>query len=146
MKAERLYPQCRPYREAQTLQWDKLTAAELGQGILSTAKAKKSKTIKYLRFSEAGDFRSQADVDKMSAIAEYLSIFDIRVYGYTARQDLDFSHVHPNMVVNGSSFMVHNSFTPVAKGTQTSLLCPGNCRNCKLCKENHQFSISVTLH
>lgn len=146
MKAEKLYPQVLPYRRAQTLQWDKYTAAELGAGILQMLRGAKKARVKYLRFSEAGDFRTQGDVDKMSELADYLNTFGIRVYGYTARCDLDFSRVSSNMVVNGSGFMVHNSFTAVAKGSQQSLMCPGNCRNCKICKENHQFAISVELH
>lgn len=150
MKAERLYPQVGPYREAQTTQWDSCSAQILADSIVDLVTKAKSNPIKYLRFSEAGDFRDQADVDKMSQIAERLAPFGVKVYGYTARKDLDFSVVHSNMVVNGSGFMIHNQFTATKSiGIQSGngdLVCPGNCRNCHMCKQRNGLDIKVKEH
>ncbi len=146
MKAERLYPHCLPYRREQTYQWDNNSAAELADLIILEAYKHKHNKIKYLRFSEAGDFRNQEDVDKMSAVADILIKHDIRVYGYTARRDLDFSKISRNMVVNGSDFMLSNSFTAVPKTKPLPLMCPGNCRTCTLCKSANGLKIGVALH
>jgi len=54
-----------------------------------------------LRFSESGDFRTQKDVDKASAIADLL---DVPVWTYTARRDLDFTNLPANFTVNGSGY------------------------------------------
>lgn len=145
MKAERQYPQVLPYRRAQTLQWDKMTAGEIGAGLMAIVRAARHE-IKYVRFSEAGDFRTQADVDKMSELAEYLNTFNIRVYGYTARQDLDFSRISSNMIVNGSGFKVSNNFQAVPKTQPLQLMCPGNCRSCSLCKTSNNLTIGVAFH
>ena len=55
----------------------------------------------YMRFSGDGDFKSQADIDKMSDIADVLALANIKVYGYTTREDLDYSNISDNMTVNG---------------------------------------------
>ncbi len=146
LKAERQYPSVLPYRQAQTIQWDRYNVQGLADRILKTACSSRRKIrIKYLRFSEAGDFRKQADVDKMSALADYLAPHGIKVYGYTARKDLDYSHLSPNMVVSGSGFMVSNQFTAVSKPSGKHV-CAGNCRVCNLCKHNGHKSIGVKLH
>jgi len=144
LKAEKQYKAVLPYRERQHVAWDKESAADIVAGILLDQKRYKN-TIKYLRFSEAGDFMNQADVDKMSEIAQLLEPHGVRVYGYTARRDLCFIEVHRNMVVNGSGFMVHNSFTAESRPAG-KLVCPGNCRTCQMCKYNRGISIEVKEH
>lgn len=138
MKAERLYKSVLPFRRAQECQWQTWSVPEL------TSAVTQKRGVHFVRFSESGDFRSQNDVDKMSMFADILKYHHIRVYGYTAREDLDFSQVSDNMVVNGSGFMIHNQFTatPIPTGTT----CPMNCRYCSLCKEPNGFSIEVKYH
>jgi len=145
MKAERMYPAVRPYRDEQTVLWAKYSAAELVKDLVEIINRTR-KPIKYLRYSEAGDFRTQDDVDKMSKIAELLEPYGVRVYGYTARKDLDFSHTHSNMVVNGSGFMVHNMFTAVPQAATGDTQCPGNCRICDKCKQHNNLDIKVLYH
>jgi hypothetical protein len=149
MKAERQYPAVGPYREDQTKIWDSMTAVQIALDLVDMlTRTKPAGSIKYLRFSEAGDFRSQDDVDKMSKIANMLDMYGVRVYGYTARLDLDYSKVHENMIVNGSGFMVHNKFT-ATKGPRSSVLglvCPGDCRDCHMCKSHNKLDIKVIEH
>ena len=58
-KAERMYKQVLPYRNRQTEWWDHHFSVDAFVQALR-------KTTKFFRFSEAGDFRHQEDVDKMS--------------------------------------------------------------------------------
>lgn len=148
-KAETQYPAVKPYREAQTKIWDQMSSVEIAMDLVDIlTRARPAGSIKYLRFSEAGDFRDQADVDKMSKIAQLLIAYGVRVYGYTARKDLDFTKVHENMVVNGSGFMVHNMFTAtkLLNIYALDLVCPGNCRDCHKCKSRNQLDIKVLEH
>jgi hypothetical protein len=147
MKAERMYKQVLPFRRAQEKQWDTLTAYEIAQAIKDIMSRKRT-PIKYLRFSEAGDFRHVGDVLKLYHIARLLP--GLIVYGYTARRDLFNRDLNPpkNLVVNGSGFMVDNSFTAVyAVSSQgASAECAGNCRTCSLCKTKGNRAIVARYH
>lgn len=153
MKAERIYKNVLPYRRAQEEQWKTLTVKEIIEGLEKLKekkhvddKTKFKEDLKYIRFSEAGDFKTQEDVDKMSAIAEGLKGKFV-VYGYTARKDLDFSKVSDNMVVNGSNFMVHNNFKAVAEiPCNYPHQCAGDCRICNMCKIRHGVTILIKMH
>jgi len=145
MKAERQYPACLPFRRAQDVEFHAITANEIAKSIITRAAGKRVK-IKYLRFSEAGDFKNQRDVTKMSKIAEMLEPAGIRVYGYTARRDLKFDKIHKNMIVNGSGFMVSNNFEAVPEAKPGDVVCPGNCRTCHMCKSKKGLNIKVMYH
>ncbi len=144
-KAERQYPAVLPYRREQEKIWDKLSAWEIASQLISIIRRKRTK-IKYIRFSESGDFRSQADIDKMAEIARILKSIDIIVYGYTARSDLDFTGRPANMIVQGSGFMLDNMFTAVKKIDQSQPVCPGSCVKCKLCKVSNDRAVQVLYH
>jgi len=143
LKAERQYPAVLPYRRRQEQIWDSLPAEEIALQ-LSSILQRKRRPVRYLRFSEAGDFRTQADVDKMCDVARLLP--DLVVYGYTARCDLDFTNCPDNMVVQGSGFMVHNKFSAVQSPDPDLPICPGNCRVCTLCKKRRGAEIQVKYH
>jgi hypothetical protein len=138
LKAEHLYHNVLPFRLQQSIQWYSNSPDALAEMI------NRKRNIKYLRFSEAGDFRNQSDVDKMDELARLLLQNNIKTYGYTARIDLDFSSVK-HMTVNGSGFMVHNQFTAVPDYT-TSTKCRGNCRFCNMCKNPTGLLIEVKYH
>ena len=146
VKAERQYPSCLPYRRLQAKIWSYTSAESIASQILGIAGVKSGR-VKYLRFSESGDFRTQGDVDKMSTVAKLLA-GKLIVWGYTARSDLDFSRVSDNLVVNGSGFMLHNNFVAVPKFTGNNLLCggEGSCEECKLCKVRLHKTIEVEYH
>lgn len=141
MKAERIYKAVLPYRLRQSAFWD----VEDVPTFLNQFNKEKSKHIKYFRFNEAGDFRNQADVDKMSLIARALKTQGITTYGYTARTDLDFSKVE--FVINGSSWMADNEFRYLPKGSAAlPVMCPGDCRTCTLCKTKGGLVIGIAAH
>ena len=129
-KAERLYPSVLPFRIRQFLYWENCTADQFASEIIEIIKRKKTK-IKFLRFNESGDFRSQYDIVKLSQIADLLSD-TVKVYTYTARKDLDFTRLSDNLTINGSGFMIHNNFS-ITKD-KSLVNCPANCRTCNKCK------------
>ena len=145
LQPERMYPQCLPFRRAQEEQWDRMSAEEIAEVIAGIVKRAR-KPIKYLRFSEAGDFRTQADVNKMSRLADLLRPAGLRVYGYTARSDLSYGKVSRNMVLTGSGFIVHNQFRAVEELSGAHPVCPGNCRSCNRCKVRGGKIIEVLIH
>jgi hypothetical protein len=134
------------FRRKQTEIFDCLSASEIAKQIVEKVGRKKIVKIKYLRISEAGDFRSQEDLNKISEIADLLEKDGIRVYGYTARTDLNYSNISKNLVMNGSYFMVDNSFVPVRQYTEGGVKCQGNCRICNLCKEKNGVAIENKFH
>lgn len=136
-KAERMYPDSKPYRKRQELYWKNITAKEFVDSFIAINKLKKTQ-FKAIRINEAGDFHSQECVDKMESIAKELSKHGIKVYGYTSRKDLDFSKVK-YMVLSGSNFEkegLTNIFKMVLNindkpsGYKT---CKGDCSICKIC-------------
>lgn len=89
---------------------------------------------KYFRFSEAGDFRTQVDVDRMTIVAKELKKKGITTYGYTNSDYLDFSELMKVAVVNGHGFMLNNKTVIKKKAADGDLICPGDCRDCDWCK------------
>lgn len=99
--------------------------------------------IKYLRISEAGDFRDQQTVDLWNAICGYLKQrYGIQAYTYTVRSDLDFRRAN-NIIVNASVPGVRGSArmfvcTPkeIFDNTQPDknhYKCPADCCKCQMC-------------
>ena len=141
-KAERMYKNSLYYRNRQEIAWKSKTAQEYIEQI-KVVTSKKIK-LKYLRFNESGDFFTQDCVNKLSDIARGLKGI-LKVYTYTARKDLDFSNVDENLAIDGSGFTVHNEFTVVTKATG-NIICPGNCRDCHICKTRHNVKVEVINH
>jgi len=82
-KAERLRPSVRAYRNRQELYWR--TSYDPDDFV----EALREQTD-YFRFSEAGDFAAQEDVEKMALLCKTLRrTAGIKCYGYTRRVDLD---------------------------------------------------------
>lgn len=143
-KAEKMYKDCLPYRNRQTKFWDNTNI----ETFIETFKYNVlTRNIKYLRFQESGDFRTQSDVQKLSEIANELKGI-VKCYTYTARYDLDFSNVSENLVINGSGFMVDNCFYVIHNESEMidKFLCCGNCRICNLCKRKSGIKIAVKIH
>ena len=110
-KAEYLYPSVLPYRKRQEIYWKQTNPDNFVCDFLDAIKNKKTK-IKYLRFSESGDFETQNDLNKLVYIANKLKNYGIITYVYSARSDLDYSNIG-NLKVNGSGFTVTNNFLAV---------------------------------
>lgn len=147
LKAEKQYHHVVPqFRARQTKMWDSKSVDDLVKGLKTEIAKHPRVPIKYIRFSEAGDFRTQKDINKLFEIANQIK--DIVFYGYTARSDLDFSERPKNVIINGSNFLVDNQFTAVPKDsiTDTDIVCGGNCRVCDLCKQKLGINIKAVYH
>lgn len=103
--------------------------------------SKKNNTIKYVRFSEGGDFRDQNDVSFLYKLAEFFP--ELTFYGYTARSDLSFYPKPSNVVINGSGFMLDNRVDVITEGKAT---CGGDCRKCVQCKSAKGRQIKIMMH
>ena len=145
MKAERMYKQSLPYRRRQADYWKTNDASKIAADLNKHLKRKFKVPVAYVRFNESGDFYGQEDVEKLKAVAR---LVDITIYGFTARSDLNYEGLPDNLVINGSSFMVDNSFTAVPESEISSedVKCEGNCRECDKCKSKNGLAIKVAYH
>ncbi|MCP3683071.1 MAG: hypothetical protein GY861_10305 [bacterium] len=149
-KAEETYPGVEPYRKEQEDYWKKYSAYKIGKDIL-TKISKRRKSTKYLRYNESGDFHTQADIDKLSAVAKSLKPLGIVTYGYTARSDLNFSNA--SFLVKGSGASNdsgNNGRTIVISKKETVpdnfIECPGSCKKCNICKCNVPHNVAFRKH
>ena len=134
MKAERLYPQSRAFRKRQTEWWDE-------DGDLLAFLYALKPGIEYFRYSEAGDFRHQVDVDKMTVVCDLLSeARGVKCYGYTKRVDLRLDGLNKaSNVILGEhekeGFSTAKVIPRKANAPEGWHLCPGkNCMvDCAYC-------------
>ena len=145
-KAEKQYRDVLSYRRLQEEVWDALNSSEFVEEFMKVVASKRSKDIRFFRFSEAGDFRHQEDVHKMTHIARGLKEHSIVTYGYTARRDLNLEPLKRVAIVNGSGFMADNEFKAVKEFSGPNPRCPGDCRGCNLCKLKLGKTIEVLKH
>ena len=151
-KAERIYPQVKPYRDRQADYWLNNSACDILLDMVEVMKSKRIDITK-LRLNEAGDFHYQDCVDKAEYIASHLIMHGVRVYCYTARRDLDFSACK-HLIVNGSNFKsegVKRSFTAMTPRQLEQVgdsvnICPMDCTICALCASNSKKDIVVAMH
>ena len=109
-KSELRFPKVLAYRDRQTKYWDLHNTIEICGDMHRILK--KRPYIRFLRYNEAGDFRNQLDVDKLSDIAGFIKRnYDVVTYGYTARSDLDFSKAQ--FIVRGSGWKAKDGMTEV---------------------------------
>jgi hypothetical protein len=142
LRPERRWIRTLPYRRRQNRDWDRQSVKEIAKDIYEIV----NKNTKYVRYSESGDFRIQEDIEKMVELTEEMS--ELIFYGYTARKDLSFKNLPKNFIVNGSGFMLDNSFTclPRKMLNRYQIICSTNCRICNLCKEKKGRVIFNAIH
>ena len=150
-KAEVRFPKsCLPYRERQHEFWKNHTAKTIADRLCGWAR----KSTKYFRYSEAGDFETQKDVDKMTYICAQLGYEnELKCYGYTARHDLDLSELNKvsNVIVSGydvencaHSIVIEKESVP-PKGWY---VCPGKgcMHKCFACANRNIKQIAFRRH
>tara|TARA_R110002049_G_scaffold154628_3_gene319255 strand:+ start:1609 stop:2196 length:588 start_codon:yes stop_codon:yes gene_type:complete len=144
-QVERLHPVVKSFRDLQEAYWRDSTAEQIVSDILEKIDGREPPT-RYLRFNESGDFWSQACVDKLSQVAEALRVrAGIVTYGFTARDDLDFSQAR--FLVKGSGHDCGNNGRSIVVGSaaevpQAFVLCPEDCRTCNICMSDTQVDIA----
>jgi len=148
-KAEKQYPAVFPYRERQAAWYNDCTAEEFVAAFTKAQGKRRKVAVNHLRFSEAGDFTSQAQVDKFAIIARKLAALGITVYGYTARKDLDTSKLERYATVNGSNAMKSNRVhvMPAADiPADAEHVCECDCKVCDTCKTGSGKDIYFPIH
>jgi len=138
IKSERDYrPNVLPFRIRQTEYWLNVTAEQFVTQFLLT-NVMKPVPFDSLRLNEAGDFHSQACVDKAEKIARILKKYGIVTYCYTSRDDLDYSKVKA-LKVSGSGFKkkgIVNIFKMIESKADRPKgygICPMDCKVCNRC-------------
>jgi hypothetical protein len=144
LKAEKLYPGCLPYRRRQAHYWRNSSSVTIALDINDALK--RHKAVKYIRFSESGDFTTQDDVNKIYRVANLCPA--VVFYGHTSRRDLNFGKAPANLIFNGSGFMLDNKYTAVAEYTVTKRTqCDSKiCATCTLCKTKGKKTIENLFH
>ena len=141
LKAEVQYPDVLPFRRRQALQWQSMTALEIATALLDASKRSRQHKMTAFRYNEAGDFSTQADVDKMVRVCSILTAAGVNCYGYTASTHLDLSMLIACSQVNVSNdygdwrFDGANRFKMVAKASGDHAVCAGDCRQCRICTD-----------
>ena len=149
LSAERLRPNVLAFRRRQEELWKKMPA----EFFIESFKDIKTRKLSYIRFQESGDFATQYDFDKLSYIADALKGW-YKCYTYTNMDNLDFDRRSKNLIVTGSNFMVDNQFIPlksflyddIMKDNPNLIHCPGDCRQCTLCKVARNIEIYQRIH
>jgi len=146
-KTENRWPNTYFYRERQTSFFDKTSATRIAEAMLGVFNAQKT-PVKMLRFSESGDFRNQSDVDKMAIVAKHLVKERVKVYGYSARTDLDFTELKKWATINGQGFMITNKIEVIDEfsGRKGVIKCIGSCHECSACANAKGKIIEIKKH
>ena len=156
-KAERQYPEVLPFRRRQGKFWKQATpgtvlvAANRMEQERTRARSKRMRK-RVLRFSEAGDFKDQGQVNLFAIFAHRLISLGWTVYGYTARIDLDLSpmlSVGVKVNLSGDSRKLKkktNRFLVVPVASGNNFTCPGDCSLCSVCRSVTGKTIEVVAH
>lgn len=168
MRPEIFRPGTLPYRRRQARYWNMTGIDKIILDFLCLLiKHPSLKRIRYIRFSESGDFASQWDVDKLDLVAWRLNnrlavlpgYGPLVWYGYSARSDLDFSRCMA-LLVKGSGHDHGNNGTCIVRPLTASeksrryyfeqgmryLVCPGKCYGCRICKTRDCADIVIAKH
>lgn len=156
-KAENIYPNTLPYRRRQEYLWDSLSAEEWA-GAFKCLVSRKRNEVSGIRFSEAGDFRHEQDVQKVDRIAKHLSTDGIDVYTYSASHKLDWSEAE-HFTVNASNDLADygdREFMALPEGSdlpEDTVWCPYDvsdgdikCGECRLCIDADGPDVAIELH
>jgi len=144
------YPDCLPARRMDEIAWDNSTAEDMAKILLTASKRARIHKMKEFRFSEAGDFKGQADVDKMTTLCKLIKADGVACYGYTARDDLDYTELMKVATIQGSGFMLTNNFEAYDPNEKDESdfdeVCVGDCNLCNFCMVLEDKVIGVPEH
>jgi hypothetical protein len=160
-KAEDIYGTPLAYRRRQEYLWDCMPA-ELWAKAFKCLNSRKRKPFDSIRFSEAGDFRSDADIIRVNRIAE---LMDIPVYTYSASHKLNWD-LAKEFTVNASNGLAeygNRRFMALSDGDELpddAVWCPNSvqqkngvpaeerikCGECRLCINPKGPDIGIHIH
>lgn len=165
-KSERLYGTPLAYRRRQEFIRDALDAETFARAFLAMV-GRKRNPVDTLRLSEAGDFRSNADIFWADRVAQILrEEADIDTYTYSASSYLDWTNAE-HFTVNASNdleaygnrrFMAVPSEEDIPDG---AVMCPNDrdkrvldkpadeatkCGDCRLCINEEGPDVAILIH
>lgn len=148
LKAEKMYIHpilnCLKFRRKQTRYWGKTNIIKFVQELAIVLQSKSH--IKYFRWNESGDFKTQLDIERAALIAAMFP--HIIFYTYTHRSDLSYKNLPKNLIISTSNFRRRgmNAFYCVTQFSGKNLQCKANCRICNQCKIKHGKIVEVLEH
>ena len=153
---EEMWPTVLPFRTRQATWWETATSHQVNLAADEMEQQRQNRQTvakdKVLRFSEAGDFVSQKQINLFAQFAQRLMSYGWTIYGYTARTDLNlFPLINIGVKINLSNdsktyAKVTNRFKAVKQASGNSFLCQGDCRTCKVCRIVTGKTIEIALH
>lgn len=157
-RAERQYKPVLPYRRRQEYLWDCMTA-DMWAKAFNELVSRKRNDVTAIRFSEAGDFRSNADIVKVNRIAE---LVDVDVYTYSASDYLNWSLADSFTVNQSNDFREYGDrrYMALPEGSdlpEDTVWCPFDksdksgderpkCGECRLCINPEGPDVAIELH
>ena len=120
--------------------WKTNSAKTIAEFISYSIMAEKMKgnPVNLLRFNEVGEIEDQNELEKMVKISNIIYLkTGVQSYTYTHNRNLNFNIKRPNLIINGSGFMVDNRFTVVKPEEYKKYVQDHNCiecpQNCEYC-------------
>ena len=120
--------------------WKTNDAETIASFIVYSIKAEqlKGNPVNLLRFNEVGEIEDQQELEKMVKVSNIVYLkTGVQSYTYTHNRALNFNIERPNLIINGSGFMVDNCFTVVKPenykeyiDTHNAIECQQNCGDC----------------
>lgn len=152
LKAERMYKTSLAFRTRQSEYWKTTDINDIIIDISIALQTGKGKNVTAIRFNESGDFTSLQCIQKLMDIAEAFP--HIQIYTYTHRKDLmkKVNTAFPkNLTINLSyknDSKVFNTFILDSEYPKDKkvISCPGLCDHCKICQNQKNLNISVSMH
>lgn len=147
------------YGLASEINFNRLSVNQIIKAIEKTIK--EAKNIKFIRFNEAGDFKSFNQFLKANEIAKYFfEAYDIVTYTYTHNKEL---LKHKEAIKN--SYIVMNWSIKAGEGFKSAItcnnpsdlpkylsepdkyiICKGKCHNCSYCKDKSDLRTVVFIN
>lgn len=161
-KAPNTYPNSFLYGLASEINFNRLSATEIINSIKKAHKDSfKKNELKFIRFNEAGDFKSFELFLKANEVAKYFyEHYNIITYTYTHNKELlkhkeaiKNSYIVMNWSIKaGAGFksaITCNNPSDLAKylsDSENYVICKGKCHNCSYCKDKEDLRTVVFVN
>lgn len=147
------------YGLASEINFNRLSVNQIIKAIEKTVK--EAKNIKFIRFNEAGDFKSLEQFFKANQVAKYFfDTYDIITYTYTHNKELlsNKEDIKNSCIVMNWSIKAGDGFKSAITCNNPSdlpkylsepakyIICLGDCHNCSYCKDKDDLRTVVFIN
>lgn len=147
------------YGLASEINFNRLSVNQIIKAIEKTVK--EAKNIKFIRFNEAGDFKSLEQFSKANQVAKYFfDTYDIITYTYTHNKELlsNKEDIKNSYIVMNWSIKAGDGFKSAITCNNPSdlpkylsepakyIICLGDCHNCSYCKDKDDLRTVVFIN